>query len=100
MVSLGRCQTANLAAPWPALVAWLPLGSGDDAMRLEQIRARERRLNALWFRLGAELAVWRGDLFPLEWKERQEYVRAISEVRQAVDQARRVLARVLLRLEK
>lgn len=63
------------------------------------LRAREKRLNDLWFGIEREIQSWAKECMPLQGQERQEYLDRLNELAYAVGKARAVLARALLRIE-
>lgn len=68
-------------------------------MNLAAIKARERRMSALWFGIHREIRAWEGECLPLFAMERYEYLQHLHDVAAAVDRARLVLAGALLRIE-
>ena len=68
-------------------------------MRLQQLRARMKRLEELATGLTREDLWWRKDPSALMHSERALYLNAIFKVRQAIEEARSTLARICQRLE-
>jgi len=69
-------------------------------MQLEQLRARVKRLEELSADFADELTVWRKQLAPPEWKDRERYRTALAAARRGVEEARAVLAGALGRVER
>jgi hypothetical protein len=68
-------------------------------MKLQQLRARVKRLQELSTGLTREDLWWRKDPGALMHSERALYLNAIFKARQAMEEARSTLAKICQRLE-